>query len=252
MSVLCRILPGLTLVLGLPAGEVFEHQPLRVELPVVNQHDRAVRVEQIERTCACSDPVLGSHFLLPHERTTMSVEFDNRDRSGPQSTRFMLMLTDPDLEFLEVTAAWTVIPDIAVDLLPVEGPFDQRPTDLRLRDRNSPLVWVKPDEGSTLRRDFRLWSPPESRPGVSALEITRIDYAGTIWSFQTRKQSDQAWLVLARARDPQAVLTEGRFEETVTVHTNHPHKPKVLLYFKTAVDSQAGKQGAPDPWGKYR
>jgi hypothetical protein len=260
MALLLLALPQLLLLAALlPAAEVFnanvasrdlapevsESQMFQATVRVRNPYDRAVKIARIDTSCHCSrlEPV--SRFLLPGEVTELHVEAPNLLRSGPQDVRISLFTSDPDFSPIEVQLWWRVREHIAVDALPVGAPTDARPADTAWRDVYRYLAHERPDEPQRLKKRIRLSCPPGEVPD-GGLRVEGIDYPGTIWRFEARAQDDGSVLILARARDLQAVLPPGSTEETVLVRTNHPAKPTISLSFQTVIDHEAGKAPA-DP-----
>lgn len=228
-----------------------EHEPFRAVIPLRNPYDRAVKVTRVESACDCNELVLADHFLLPGEATTLTIEVDNARRSGLQRQLFRIEISDPQLEVIDITAWWHVTPDIAVDAMPPAGPFDRRPESVRLRNVYAFTSHQRPDELDRLRKLIRLWSPDSNAP-ADGLQVTGFDYAGEIWAFTPRTMADGSVLVVAHARDPAMTIPEGKYEELVTIHTNHPRKPTIEIHLYTAIDQNAGKEGTSDPWGHLR
>ncbi|MCS6971253.1 MAG: DUF1573 domain-containing protein [Planctomycetota bacterium] len=259
-----RPAPWLALLLGLVAGglcaaEVVnanvasreqapllrENQPFQAVVTVRNPYPRAVRITQIDSTCACSKLELASRFLIPGETTTLEVHTDNLRRSGPQQLRVSLFVSDPEFEPIEVWCWWRVREIVAVDALPPGAPLNERPADAAWRDVYRFVVHERPDEPQRLRRRIRLSTPPEETP-TGGLRVERIDYAGQIWRFVPQQIDERAVLIVASARETAGPLPEGDYDETVTVITNHPDKREIALQFQTMIDRQAGRR-AVDP-----
>lgn len=233
------------------APVVSEHEPFEAEITVRNPYDRAIRITRVESSCDCAELELRDHFLLPFAETTLAMTVVNERGSGLQRQLFRLEVSDPQLEVIDVTVWWHVTPDIAVDTMPEAGPFDRRPESKLRRNVYGFTSHQRPDELARLREIIRLWSPPENAP-EGGLQIERIEYAGDLWTFTPRPQDDGSILLVAHARDPEAGYAEGKYEEEVLVHTNHPHKPVIRLLFYCAIDADAGKDGTSDPWAHMR
>lgn len=228
-----------------------EHEEFAATITVRNPYDRAVRIARIDSSCACAEMAIGSRFLLPHEETELTIRVVNANSSGLQRQRFRLEVTDPHLEVIDVLAQWHVIPDVAVDAVPDSGPFDQRPDEPRRRNVYAYTAHQRPDELHRLREIIRLSTPPEGTP-EGGLQVTKVDYAGRIWDFTIRQQGDHAVLVVGQAKDPDARIAEGKYEEKAVIHTNHPRKPVIEVLLYTAIDAAAGKDGTSDPWANMR
>ncbi|MHC5067322.1 MAG: hypothetical protein ACYTF0_01910 [Planctomycetota bacterium] len=222
-----------------------EHQPLIAELAVTNPYDRALKVVHINSSCTCSRLELAEDFLLPGGRTTLHLAVDNQRHGGERQQIFWLEASDPDLPAIKLTHAWRVVPNVTVDLMPAAGPFDGRPANPNWHNVYALLSHQRPDETSRLRKVLRLASPDPD------LAITSIDYPGSFWTLSTLERDDGAILLVAQG-PADGSFAATTLEETVTVHTNHPHKPSIELVFRTALDAQAGRPGAVDPWIEYR
>ncbi|NRA40170.1 MAG: DUF1573 domain-containing protein [Planctomycetes bacterium] len=214
--------------------ELREHQNFKQQFTVTNPHDRAVRVERIDTTCSCIEKKLHKYFLLPGESTLIDVQVANQYYSGLRTHKIWLYVTDPELEAIEIRSAWTVLEDIAVDLIK-EDP-KQRPADKRYRDIYRYISNVKPDEAKRLKKYIRLYTPDTLDGGLSI----ETQYSGNIWAFQTKIIDAHTVLVIAKARDATAVLTEGMFQEQLQLTSNHPQKQEINLDFFTSVDPNAG------------
>jgi len=130
-------------------------------------------------------------------------------------------------------------------------PFDRRPADTARHNVYGYTSHNRPDEPGRLRKLILIDSPDDNAP-EGGLEISAIDYGGEIWAFDQRRVDPNRILLIAHAANPDQALGEGKFEEAVTIHTNHPHKPELELMFYTAIDSQAGRPEASDPWSHLR
>lgn len=215
-----------------------EHQPYAAQLVVRNPHDKAVKIARVEASCSCAKQELGTTFLLPLASTVLDLVVDNTDRSGEQRLGITLYLSDPDLDPIELTAVWHVVPDVAVDSLSIATDTLARP-DLAYRDIYRFSSKVRPDELHKLRKRLRLFSPPESAP-EGGLRILGIEYAGDLWAFTPLVQADGSILFTATARDPAATVSDGLREEVATILTNHPRKPRIALRFITYIGKDAG------------
>lgn len=224
------------------APTVREGQVFHAAIPIVNPYDKAVRVRLLDASCSCATLTLQDHFLLPKARTTLLMDVETSNRSGPQDLHVSLYVTDPDLEPIEVSAWWRVQAMIQVDSLPPGTPATQRPDDRAWQDIYRYVVQERPDEPMRLHKRIRLSCPAGEVP-AGGLQITGIDYAGTLWQFTPKAQADGSWLILATARPGVDVLPVGAFHETATVHTNHPGKPSIVLHF----DSTIAKEAPPTP-----
>ena len=216
-----------------------EVQPFHTTILVVNPYDRAVRVKMLDASCSCAHLDLGSHFLLPHASTTLAIDVDDTNRSGPQDIHVSVYLTDPDLEPIECSFLWTVRPCIAVDSLPPESEPSGRPADRAWQDIYRFVVDERPDEPQRLHKRIYLSCPSEEAP-KNGLAILGIDYAGSLWQLTPRKLDNGAWLIIARAKAGVDTLPEGTFHETATVHTNHPDKATITLHFDCHIAKGAG------------
>jgi len=218
-----------------------ENSSFSAKITVRNPHDRAVRVDRLDTTCSCSKLELASRFLLPGETTTLEVEAANKWRSGPQAVRISLFLTDPDLEPVEVWCWWKVTESVSVDAVPPGTPALERPAEQAWRDIYRFVAHERPDEPQRLKKRIRLASPPgEVPPG--GLRVEGIDYKGTLWEFTPRTLENGAIVITAVSRDQQGPLTEGNFQETVVIRTNHPDKPRIELRFEALIDTKAGRE----------
>lgn len=227
------------------APVITEGKPFQALITVRNPYQRAVHISKIDSTCSCTKLDLAGRFLIPGETTTLAVEVATAMRSGPQQIRTSLFTSDPELEAIEVYAWWTVRPTVAVDAIPPGQPAIERPEDVAWRDVYRFVVHERPDEPKRLRKRIRLESPPEEAP-PGGLAIEGIDYPGTLWAFETKRQDNGSWLVTATARDQQGPLPEGKSSETAVVRTNHPAKPRIELRFDAFIDKEAGRE-AQDP-----
>lgn len=260
----CAVLIGLLFAIGgaadaaqfsnlAPDGDppvLNESEPFVATIPIRNPYDRAIKVHRIDSSCVCTELELASHFLLPHETTTLAVAVENETYSGARRQVVRIELTDPQLEVLTVELQWTVIANVTVDSMPLSGPFDRRPDPLR-RDVSIYTAHERPDEAHRLRKVLRVASPAATAPD-DGLSITAIDYTGGIWSFTTQRQDANAWLVVAAAKHPDRPPPVGTYEESVVIHTNHPAEPRIDLQFMTAIDPEAGSKESGDPWADLR
>jgi hypothetical protein len=223
-----------------------ESEPFRVTLTVANPHDRAVRVERLDTSCACGKLKLGSEFLLPYGRTTLEVEVDDRMRSGDQEVRVTAFLTDPELEPIEIVLRWKVRPAVSVDAIPPgqPPPATGRP-EAAWRDVYRYVASERPDEPQRLKKRILLACPPEETP-AEGFKVLAIEYAGSLWAFDLRPLGDGRWLIVATARDREKPMPVGRTDEAVTVRTNHPDKAAIALRFQAWIDQKAGTEQA-DP-----
>ena len=219
-----------------------EHTPFAATIMIRNPHDRAVRIERLDATCSCMHLEVADQFILPHQTTTMQINVDNANRSGPQRMGVSVYLTDPDLEAIDVQVWWKVTPDVAVDAIAPRAEITTtRPTDIAWRDIYKFVANERPDELNRLSKRMRLES---SLPDFA---VTGIDYAGAVWAFAPAKQSDGSWLITATAKDPAGELPEKLYDETVTVRTNHPQKSAIKVQFITNITRKAGRK-AFDPF----
>lgn len=253
LYLLCTLLLGSSLLCaaelenanaaGPDTAPVFaEHTPFAATIQIRNPHDRAVRIERLDATCSCMHLDVADHFILPHQTTAMQINVDNANRSGPQRMGVSVYLTDPDLEAIDVQVWWKVTPDIAVDAIAPRAEITTaRPTDIAWRDIYKFVANERPDELARLSKRMRLES---SLPDFA---VTGIDYAGAVWAFAPVKQSDGSWLITASAKDPAVELPEKLYDETVTVHTNHPQKSKIQMQFVANITRKAGRK-AFDPF----
>ncbi len=224
---------------------LFEHQRLSVTMTIANPYDRAVRVKHLFSTCECFLLEMDQHVLLPYEETTLRVKIDNRNYSGQMRQTIYVEFTDGDLEILRRVLQWVVIPDVAIDNMPLHGPFDQRP-ELLQRDIYMYTSHERPDELHRLQKVMLVSSPEESRP-EEGLKVTQIEYHGDIWQWQQRTISPGKVLIIGRARDPDAQPDPVRLEEDLVIHTNHPRKPRLEIKKMTALDFESD-----DPWAQFR
>ena len=230
---------------ALEGPQLFEHQRLSVTLTIANPYDRAVRIKRLFSTCECFLLEIDQRVLMPYEETTLRVKIDNRNYSGQMRQTIYVEFTDGDLEILRRVLKWVVIPDVAIDNMPLHGPFDQRP-ELLQRDIYMYTAHERPDELHRLQKVMLVSSPEESRP-EEGLQVTRIEYRGDLWQWQQRTISPGKVLIIGRARDPDATPEPMRLEEDLILHTNHPHKSRLPLKMMTAIDYDDN-----DPWSQFR
>jgi hypothetical protein len=223
-----------------------EVQPFLAQITVRNPHDRAVKVKLLDPTCKCATLEIADRFLLPNAATTLTIAVDNANRSGPVRVGVTIYLTDPDLEAIEVEAFWQVRACVQVDAIGPGMDPTKRPDDRAWQDIYRYVTKVRPDEPNRLRKRARVSCPPEETP-AGGLTILGIDYPGMLWRFTPTQQSDGSWLITGSALGGEdATLPIGEFQEQVTVRTNHPDKPSLVLEFNTLVAKDAGRQ-ALDP-----
>ncbi|MBA3708379.1 MAG: DUF1573 domain-containing protein [Planctomycetes bacterium] len=227
------------------APEVREIEPFKTVIQVFNPNDRAVRVKLIDTSCTCTTLDLNDHFLLPHGRTTLSVEIPDKNRSGPQSVHVSLFLTDPEYQPIEIEVLWKVRACIQVDAVAPRANPVERPTDKMWQDIYAYVTDERPDELNRLRKRIRLSCPAGEVP-ADGLKVLGIEYPGTLWKFVPTTQADGSVLITATARDEDATLAEGEFKEKVVIRTNHPDKSAIELNFMTLLSKDAGRR-AVDP-----
>lgn len=225
-----------------------EHEPFIADLVITNPYDKAVRIRDIDQSCTCEKLELADEFLLPGASTTLHIQVDNTNRSGSKDHSFLAYLSDPDLEPIEVRAQWHVAPNVAIDLIPPTGPFDQRPANQMAHDIYMILEARRPEGIPQMQRYFRLFT---ENPPDGGLAIEGFDYAGDLWTFASRQNDDGSWLVRL-AGNPDSAGAHGAHEETVDIRTNHPHKPVVTVHLKTSIDPLVGTADYEDPWYRYR
>ena len=114
-----------------------------------------------------------------------------------------------------------------------------RPADRSWQDVYRYVSKERPDELNRLKKRIRL-SCPEGEAPTGGLHITGIDYRGTLWAFAHTTQPDGSILITASARDQNAPPADGTYDETATVHTNHPDKSAIPLRFIVIIDKKAG------------
>lgn len=219
--------------------------PFSAVITVQNPYDRAVKVARLDTTCSCSKLELATRFLLPGEKTTLAIGASNLRRSGKQQVRVSLFLSDPDFDPIEVWARWHVRPAVAVDLIEAGRPSLERPADDAWRDIYRLVADERPDEPKRLRKRIRLSCPPEESP-PGGLRVEGIDYAGSLWRFETRQQENGSILVVATSADQQGPLKEGEYAESFTIRTNHPDKPRIEMRIDARISKDAGRV-AVDP-----
>jgi hypothetical protein len=217
-----------------------EHVPFAATITVRNPNDRAVRVERLDASCTCMRLELAERFLLPHQASTLTLQIDNANRSGPQRMGVTIYFTDPEMEPIEVTAWWHVTPDVAVDAIsPLADPA-QRPADIAWRDVYKYVEHERPDELHRLSKRVRVSS------AVPGFEILGIDYPGAVWTFTPTRLAEGVWLVTAKAQDPAGTLPPKTYDEHMVIRTNHPKKAKITLQFVAVISTEAGR-AAIDP-----
>lgn len=218
-----------------------ERTPFAARITVRNPHDRAAKVERLDASCTCMQLKLAENFLLPHQSTTLEITVDDTNRSGPQHMGVSVYFTDDELEPIEVQCWWSVIPDIAVDALAPRAETTARPADIAWRDIYKFVAHERPDELNRLNKRLRLESPADTQP-TGGLQILGLDYAGPVWQFTPLKQADGSWLITAVAKNAAVELPEKTYDETLTIRTNHPHKPTVKVQFVAIISKKAGRE----------
>jgi hypothetical protein len=237
---------ALTLTCALHAADeampsLREYEPLKIAKTIRNPYDRAIKVEKIDSTCSCTNLYLHDYFLLPNAATTVDVEVDNNNRSGAQRINVSFYLSDTEFEQIELELLWKVIPSVTIDVIPPGTESLERPSDERYRDIYSYVIPpVRPDELHRLRKLIRLGSQPDDVPD-GGLQLTAIEYTGDVWKLTQSTQGNGSILILAEARDPAQVASEGMRDETIALVTNHPRKPRISLRFVTVISKDAGK-----------
>jgi hypothetical protein len=203
----------------------------------------------MDNTCSCSKLELKDRFLLPGAATTLEMAVKNANRSGPQKVGVSIFLSDPDFDPLEVVARWNVRACVQVDAIGATMDPKERPSDRAWQDVYLYPSKERPDELNRLKKRIRLSCPPEEAP-PGGLKVEGIDYPGTIWRFASTPQEGGSILITATARDPEAEVKEGEYDEQVLVRTNHPDKPSIQLHFLTLITKEAGSK-AMDPDGAH-
>jgi len=217
-----------------------ESTPFAVDITVRNPHDRAVKVTQLDTTCVCSRLELDERFLLPGASTVLHIVADNHNRSGPQHVGVSLYVSDPEFEPLEVVARWNTRAAVQVDAIPPNADTLQRPADAAWQDVYRYVAKERPDDLNRLRKRIRL-SCPEGEVPAGGLKLNSIDYSGTLWKFVPTTQTDGSILITATARDTDAEVKEGTYDEKVVLHTNHPDKAVIPLRFMVVINRKAGE-----------
>lgn len=226
------------------APVVIEGEEFSTTVLIQNTNDRAIRIAEIDTSCECSAVELGSRFLLPGETTTLYLSIPTDNNSGLRSQTFRMYCSDPSVDTPIAQVFFRIQPHVTVDLLQINEPLDRRPSDQSYHDIYRFTSDVRPDELNRLTKNILLSCPPESMP-PGGLQITSVEYAGSLWRFQLRQLDERHWLLAARPADPDATVPEQIYTEPVVVHTNHPLKPTIELEFLTSVDQQAGQRGDP-------
>ncbi len=229
------------------APVVRERDPFIAAIAIRNPYDRAVKVARLDSNCECSRLEIDDRFLLPGASTSLRLEVANRNRSGPQSVNVSVYVTDPEFEPIEVTARWNVRAAVQVDGIGPGMDPAVRPTDPAWQDVYRYVAKERPDELNRLRKRIRLSCPAEEVP-AGGLAVSAIEYSGTLWRFAQMVQADGSILITATARDPEADIKEGTYDEKVVIRTNHPDKAAITLRFTVLIDRQAGQKGI-DPMG---
>lgn len=215
-----------------------ESQPFSAQITVQNPYDKAVRVAEMDSTCTCSVLELGSHFLLPHATTTLTVSVDNTNRSDRERLGISLYLTDPALDPIEVVALWEVRAHVAVDSHLHHTDLTTRPP-RAFRDVYRYPSKSRPDELHRLNRQIRLLSPAGEVP-EGGLRVERIEAPGPLWAVTATPQADGS-VVLSAVGRADAEAPEGISDETVIIHTNHPKKPRIELVFTQYIGRDSGQ-----------
>ncbi len=223
------------------APVVAEGEHFHCVLTVVNPHDRAVRVKLVDPSCSCAIVHLDKEFLLPGERTLMSLDVPTANRSGAQRMHVSIFLTDPEFSPIECDAFWSVHATVAVDVLPPGADPDQRPAEPQWQDVYHLISDERPDELTRLRKRILLTCPPADAP-AGGLQVTAIDYPGTLWAFTIKAMNPSTVLIIAKARDPDAKVAPGDYEENIVVHTNQPRKPQFTVQFSTFLNPDSGRR----------
>ncbi|TVR12888.1 MAG: DUF1573 domain-containing protein [Planctomycetota bacterium] len=229
-----------------------EGEPFRAAIPIRNNYDRAIRIARFDSTCACNVLRTDSDFLIPGEETTLHFEVDTDNLSGRARQTVWMYLSDPGFDPLQVTIQWNIRPLVAVDALPPDQQDIHRPEDSLWRDIYRVESHERPENAGRLQKNLLVSTPPEETP-EGGLEVTQITYEGSIWQFVIRQVDEHRSLVLLRAKDPDAELPQGTFEETFTIHTNHPIKHTIVMESGVKVDPDAGREvqnpliGGPPP-----
>ena len=217
-------------------------------ITVRNPYDRAVRVKDIDTSCACDELTLASYFLLPGETTSLTVKVDNINKSGLNSHRLWLYLTDPDYPPITATIEWVIRPHVAVDLIPPNAPLDQRPAPA-LRDIYQTVSSIRPDESKRLRKILRFFTEDDME---DSLTLNIHPPENSFWDFEVRQQSKQSALLIARGKVKDEPLPTGSYTEHIKVTTNNPKKPEITLQFHVAVDVNSGSLDANNPFNQLR
>ena len=216
-----------------PLPESREHEVFSTTIVVTNENDTAVKLARLSATCSCQKQHLKKHFLLPGEQTELEIAIENTNISGPTQQTVWIEWTDPEVEALAIPIHWRVIPNIAVDSIPPQGPFDQRPTSALHRDVYLYITTVHPEEFKKHRKVIMLSTPQNLGP--EGLTILQLMYEGALWDWRFQQKTPQQVLLVGTINEQVATMEERLYEEQVILETNHPDKPHITLELQTAL-----------------
>jgi len=185
------------------AGMVAPGPQLRFVFPMRNTGTTPLEITRVNPGCHCLSAEYDRH-LAPGARGTICIVFDTAGRRGIIEKHITVESTDPDTPRLGLTVK-AVLHEV-VEVTPGE-------------DVTLPL-----DSGASAEQELILRSY-EKKP----LEVTRVVWMLDRDQIALRVPGDATKYQIVQLTFP-ASAAEKAFDETVTIHTNSPGRPKVTVH----------------------
>ncbi len=188
-------------------GEVWQGQPLTVEVAVRNVGDAPLEFVEVKSSCGCTVPTKPRSPLLPGESATLTISYDSKKRVGAAQQSVTIISNDAVRPNVSFQVRGTVKPVYEVD--PKEGLVFGQLFESAASTRTVRII-NKYQDPLTLR----LKEPAESGP--YRLELNEVE-------------PGQRWELTARTTPP---LPVGRFSTTVALETGLELMPEIgtLVY----------------------
>ena len=182
-------------------GEVPSGESVQATFTLRNAGDEPLHINHVRTSCGCTTSRLDKRELAPGEETPLTATLSLRNRSGPQHQRVTIASNDPDAPSRQAHIQGTAVQYLT--LTP------------------SAVLLFSAPQGQSITRTLSLHSENQTPFQLLSIEVTHPNL--TVAVTPVSPSSYRLALTIP------ATWPAGRINESLRIHTDHPHVP-ILTY----------------------
>jgi hypothetical protein len=197
-------------------GTIVEGEIVTTSFEIMNVGSGDLKIDQVRASCGCTAAQPAKNILKPGEKTSIKVDFNSKDRLGPQEKYVYVMSNDPKSPELKLSFKAVVVDKSVAQSADVQFP--------RIKLLKTEYDFGNVEEGKLVETKISF-----KNEGKGILEITDVKTScGCTAALVSNKRINPGESGNVRI-ELDTANREGKLTRTVTIMTNDPDNPNPVI-----------------------